>query len=279
MISDMLKKSEVYQLTEEARDIRRTILSMITSAHASHIASSYSSVDLLVYLYEKILTIDPQKPLDPDRDRFILSKGWGISALYSILARKGFFPSESLKAYCHDGSKFIGIATRNHVPGIEATTGSMGHGLPIGVGMAIAGKLQRKNYRIFVLISDGECDEGSTWEAILQAGHHTLDNLVVVIDYNKWQSFGRIKDILDLEPLTDKWLAFNWSVAQINGHDFLEMDKVFKKIPFVKNKPTVIIAHTVKGKGVSVLEDRNEWHYKTPTEKEIEIAKKELHVL
>lgn len=278
-MGDMLKKSELYQLTQEAMDIRRTVLSMIISAHASHIASSYSIIELLVYLYEKILDINPQKPLDPNRDRFILSKGWGISALYALLAKKGFFSPELLKTYCYDGSKFIGIATRNHVPGIEATTGSMGHGLPIGVGIALAGKLQKRNYRVFVLISDGECDEGSTWEAILQAGHHKLDNLVVVLDYNKWQSFGRVKDILDLEPLTDKWLAFNWSVAQIDGHDFVEMDKKFSTIPFVKNRPTVIIAHTIKGKGVSVLEDKNEWHYKTPTEKEIEIAKKELRVI
>jgi transketolase len=263
-------------LANEARDVRRTVLDMIIDAHASHIASSYSIVELLVYLYGKVLRVHPNKPLDPNRDRFILSKGWGISALYAMLAKRGFFPKSRLATYCKDGSKMIGIATRNGTPGIEATTGSMGHGLPIGVGMAMAGKLQRRNYRVFVLISDGECDEGSTWEAVLQAGHHKLDNLIVIVDYNKWQSFGRVKDILDLEPFADKWKSFRWSAREIDGHDFSEIARCFSKIPFTKGKPSVIIAHTVKGKGVSVLENRNEWHYRTPIDHEIEIAKKEL---
>jgi transketolase len=271
-----MKNKKLLDLQKKAKEIRRTVLSMIVAAHASHIASSYSIVELLVYLYGEVLRVDPKIPEASGRDRFILSKGWGISALYAILAKKGFFKHELLKTYCQDGSKMIGIATRNGIAGIEATTGSMGHGLPIGVGMAIAGKLQKKRHRVFVLISDGECDEGSTWEAILQAGHHKLDNLVVIIDYNKWQSFGRIRDVLDLEPLSKKWLAFKWAVLEIDGHNFEEIDKAFSKIPCEKNKPSVIIAHTIKGKGVSVLQDRNEWHYKTPTEKEIEIAKKEL---
>lgn len=275
----MLKKKIIDHLKQEALDVRRRVLSMITTAHASHIASSYSVVELVVYLYEKILRIDPKNPQNPNRDRFILSKGWGISTLYVVLARHGFFKSALLDTYCQDGSKFIGIATRNGTPGIEATTGSMGHGLPIGVGMALAAKIQKRKYRVFVLISDGECDEGSTWEAILQAGQHKLDNLVVIVDYNKWQSFGRIKDILDLEPLAKKFEAFRWSVKEIQGHDFSEIDRVLTQIPFASGKPTAIIAHTIKGKGVSVLEDRNEWHYKTPTEKEIEIAKKELQII
>jgi transketolase len=274
----MKKSIQFSGFVDEARDVRRMVLNMITDAHASHIASSYSIVELLVYIYEKVLHVNPHKPLDPDRDRFILSKGWGISALYTVLAKQEFFPKKWLATYCKDGSKMIGIATRNGVPGIEATTGSMGHGLPIGVGIALAGKLQKKRYRVFVLISDGECDEGSTWEAILQAGHHKLDNLVVIVDYNKWQSFGRIRDILDLEPLADKWRSFRWSVREIDGHDFNEIAHSFSKIPFIKGKPSVIIANTIKGKGVSVLENRNEWHYRTPTEHEIAIAKKELSV-
>lgn len=265
-------------LVTEAKNVRRTVLNMIINSHASHIASSYSIVELLVYLYGKVLRVDPEKPSDPDRDRFILSKGWGISALYAVLAGHGFFPKKRLETYCKDGSKMIGIATRNGVPGIEATTGSMGHGLPIGVGMAMAGKLQKRPYRVFVLISDGECDEGSTWEAILQAGHHKLDNLVVIVDYNKWQSFGRIQDVLDLEPLADKWRSFRWSVHEINGHDFKEIARSLSKIPITRGRPSVIIANTIKGKGVSVLENRNEWHYRTPTEHEIKIAKKELSV-
>ncbi len=275
----MLKKKNTDYLKQEALEVRRKVLSMIIAAHASHIASSYSVIELLVYLYEKMLHINPHAPLHPDRDRFILSKGWGISALYVVLAKKGFFPLKLLDTYCNDGSKFIGIATRNGIAGIEATTGSMGHGLPIGVGMALAGKLQKRNYRVFVLISDGECDEGSTWEAMLQAAQYKLDNLIVIIDYNKWQSFGRIKDVLDLEPLAKKLEAFHWSVREIDGHNFTEIDKALTHIPLAKGKPTAIIAHTIKGKGVSILEDRNEWHYKTPTEKEIEVAKKELHIV
>ncbi|MEK7502021.1 MAG: transketolase [Patescibacteria group bacterium] len=272
----MLDKKEFESLKKYAREIRQTVLSIIVAAHASHIASSYSIVELIVYLYEKILKIDPKNPQDPNRDRFILSKGWGISTLYTILARKGFFEKKLLDTYCQDGSKMIGIATRNGTPGIEATTGSMGHGLPIGVGMALAGKLQKREYRVFVMTSDGECDEGSTWEAILQAGHHKLDNLVVIVDYNKWQSFGRVADVLDLEPFVKKWEAFKWSVKEIDGHSFEEISQVFSRLPFEKGKPSIVIAHTIKGKGVSVLEDRNEWHYRTPTEKEIKIAESEL---
>lgn len=272
----MLNSRELKLLKRYAKEIRQTVLSMIVAAHASHIASSYSIVELIVYLYEKILKIDPKNPQDPNRDRFILSKGWGVSTVYAILARKGFFEKKLLNAYCRDGSKMIGSSTRNGTPGIEATTGSMGHGLPIGVGMALAGKLQERKYRVFVVIGDGECDEGSTWEAALQASHHKLDNLVVVIDYNKWQSFGRIRDVLALEPLGRKWQSFNWEVLEIDGHDFNQITEAFSKIPFKKNKPSLIIANTVKGKGVSVFEDRNEWHYKTPTISEIEIAKVEL---
>lgn len=271
-----MDENELQKLTILAKKLRRTILHMIVDAHASHIASSYSIVEILIYLYEHVLNFDPKDPLNSERDRFILSKGWGISTLYAILAEKGFFEKKLLKTYCKNGSKLIGSATRNDIPGIEATTGSMGHGLPIGVGMALAAKLQIKSNKIFVLVSDGECDEGSTWEAILQAGHHKLDNLVVIVDYNKWQSFGRIKDILDLEPFSKKWEAFRWSVRVIDGHDFKQLSQAFAQLPFEKGKPSVIVAHTIKGKGVSVLENKNEWHYKTPTESEIKIAKKEL---
>lgn len=268
--------TEFESLEKEAKDLRLLILAMIVKAHASHIASSYSIVDILVYLYNEVLNLNKVNIKNPNRDRFILSKGWGVSALYAILAKKGIIKKEFLETYCDDGSKMIGISTRNGMPGIETTTGSMGHGLPLGVGMALGAKLRKKNYRVFVLISDGECDEGSTWEAILQAAHHELDNLVVIVDYNKWQSFGKTNEVLNLEPLSKKWKAFNWEVLEINGHNFSEMNMVFSKIPFKKNKPSVVIAHTVKGKGVSVLEDKNEWHYKTPTKSEIEIAIEEL---
>lgn len=268
-----MTKKDIISLEKVAKEIRALTISMIVKAHASHIASSYSIVEMIVYLYEKVLQINPKNPLDPNRDRFILSKGWGISSVYAMLAIKGFFPKKLLEEYCTDGSKFIGGSTRNGISGIEATTTSMGHGFPVGVGMALAGKLQKKEYKVYVIISDGECDEGSTWEAILIAGHHKLNNLVVLVDYNKWQSFGRIKDVLNLDPLADKFKAFNWHVQEINGHNYNELEKAFLAKSLAKNKPNVIIAHTIKGKGLSSIEDKNEWHYQTPRENEIAEAK------
>jgi len=263
------------KLEEIAKEVRKQSLGMILTAHASHIASSFSVIELLVYLYEKTLKINPRKPRDPNRDIFILSKGWGVSALYAVLAHKGFISKQILKSYCSDGSKLIGIATRNGIPGIEATTGSMGHGLPIGVGIAKAFKLQKRKRRVYVIISDGECDEGSTWEAALLAAHHKLDNLTVFVDYNKWQSFGRTNEVLNLESLSAKWKAFNWMTQEIDGHNFEEIEAAVKKSALNTGKPSMIVAHTVKGKGLSVIEDRNEWHYQTPRESEIEAAKKE----
>jgi len=263
------------RLQNEAKEVRKEVIRMILKAHASHIASAYSVVELLVYLYDCIIKIDPKKPQDSERDRFILSKGWGVSALYSVLHRKGFFSSQLIDEYCSDGSKMIGCATRNGLPGIEATTGSMGHGLAIGAGMAKALLLQKRKGRVFVIISDGECDEGATWEAILLAGHHNLHNLTVIVDYNKWQSFGRTNKVLNMEPFSEKWKAFNWHVQEINGHNFEEIEKATQISLKIMNKPSVIIAHTIKGKGLSAIEDKNEWHYQTPREREIEIAKRE----
>jgi transketolase len=259
------------ELQAVARDVRKKILRMIVSAHASHIASSYSIVELLVYLYEKVLRVTPA--WESDRDRFILSKGWAAAALFVVLSKRGFFKEELLDTYCVDGGSLIGAVTK-YVPGVEATTCSMGHGLPIGVGMALAARHRKEQHRIFVLMSDGECDEGSVWEAALQAGHHKLDNLILIIDYNKLQSFGRVEDILNLEPLASKWESFGWTTRKINGHDFYEIAEAFSD--FSPGKPMVIIANTIKGKGVSVFENKNEWHYKTPTSVEIAIAEKEL---
>lgn len=187
-----MNNDEYNKLVAQAKEARKMILTMIVSAHASHIGSAYSTVEILIYLYEKVLSITKNTVSDPSRDIFILSKGWAVSALYAVLAQKGIIDTEELSTYCKDGSKYIGIATRNGLPGIEATTGSMGHGLPIAVGYAIASKLLEKKNKIIVLMSDGELNEGSVWEAILQAGHHKLDNLTVIIDYNKWQSFGKV---------------------------------------------------------------------------------------
>lgn len=270
-----MKKADINALTKDSKEIRKDILSMIVRAHASHIASSFSIVEILVYLYSKVLNIDPKNPLDPNRDKFLLSKGWGVSALYSILAKKGFFDKKLLDEYCTDGSKMIGIATRNGIPGIEATTGSMGHGLPLGVGMALAAKIKGSSAKTIVLISDGECDEGSTWEGILIASHHKLSNFIVVVDYNKWQAFGRTKDIVNLDPISAKWKAFNWNVQEIDGHNFEQLEKAFLPSLLSQNKPNVIIANTIKGKGLTIIEDKNEWHYMTPRDNVIELARKE----
>lgn len=271
----MLSEKTILHLNAISKETRKQILKMIVKATASHIASSYSIVELLVYLYDKVLQIDPKHPDSPLRDRFILSKGWGVSALYSILARKGFFKKVLLDAYCENGSKMIGMATRNDIPGIEATTGSIGHGLPIGAGMAMAMKLKKISKRVYVLMGDGGCDEGAIWETALIASHHKLNNLIGIIDYNKWQSFGRTNEVLNLEPLKAKWETFNWNVVEINGHDFNEIEAAIKTSHKSQSKPTMIIAHTIKGKGLSIIEDKNEYHYRTPREVELAVAKKE----
>lgn len=271
----MLTDKEVVNLAKLSKETRKQILKMIVKAEASHIAPSYSIVELLVYLYEKVLRIDPKKPDDPDRDIFILSKGWAVSGLYSILAYKGFFDKKLLDGYCNNGDKMIAMTTINDIPGIEATTGSAGHGLPIGAGMAMAMKLNKIDRRVYVITGDGECDEGAIWETALIASHHKLNNLIAIIDYNKWQSFGRTNEVLNLEPLKEKWQAFNWQVVEINGHKFREIESAINKSHLSKDRPTVIIAHTVKGKGLSVIEDNNDYHYKTPREKELKIAREE----
>jgi len=264
---------------EISNNIRKKILKMIFTSQASHIGSALSCVDILTVLYFKILAIDPKNPWLENRDRFILSKGHAVAALYATLAERGFFNKKLLKSYCANGSNLPGHASRNCVAGVEVSTGSLGHGLAIANGIALAGKRDKKNYRVFVLLSDGECDEGSTWEAILFAGHHKLDNLVAIVDYNKWQAFGRTKDVLNLEPFTKKWKDFGWSVKEVDGHDFQEIYKVLRKIPFQKNKPSVVIAHTIKAKGLSFMEDKLESHYRPPTEEEYKIAIKELNNL
>lgn len=272
----MVSHQQQKKLEVKAKELRKTILKMIYKAQSSHIAPAFSVLDIILFLYEKILKINPRKPWNIHRDRLLLSKGWGISALYAVLAKHKFFKEKLLGEYCSNGSKFIGTSTLNGIPGIETTTGSMGHGLPLGVGMAIASKRAKKEFRTFVIISDGELDEGSTWEAILFAGHHKLDNLTVIVDYNKFQAFGRVRDILDLEPLAEKFKAFNWSTKEMNGHDFYDMGRIFKKLPFEKGMPSIVIAHTVKGKGVSFMENNNVWHYRPPNETFFNLAMQEL---
>ncbi len=257
-------------------EIRRRVLKMIYRSNGAHIGSSLSCVDILTVLYFKILKIDPNNSLAEERDRFLLSKGHAVAALDAVLARRGFFPEEVLDTYCQDGTKLAGHSTRQAVPGIEVSTGSLGHGLSMGNGMAFSAKNDGKNYRIFVLMSDGECQEGSVWEAALFASHHRLDNLIGIIDYNELQALGKTNEVLNLEPLVKKWQDFGWRVKEINGHNFSEIETAFSEIPFKAGKPSLVIAHTVKGKGISFLENKLESHYKHFTEEEYQKALREL---
>jgi len=226
--------------------IRAHVLMMSHHAHSSHVGSALSIADLLAVLYKKVLRVDATHPDWPDRDRFILSKGHSCTALYAVLAEQGFFPMQWLETYGENGSPLLEHIA-NDVPGVEASTGSLGHGLPIGCGMALAGKRDKSPYRVFVMLSDGECDEGSTWEAALFAPHHRLDNLIAIIDHNKLQAFGKVKEVLDLKPLADKWRVFGWAVREIDGHDFEQIEEALSSVPFKQGKPSCIIAHTVKG--------------------------------
>jgi transketolase len=231
--------------------------------------------DILAVLYGAILKIDPQCPGWEDRDRFILSKGHAAAVTYAVLAERGFFPLADLQSYCQEGSKLTGHVN-HHVPGVEVSTGSLGHGLSIGTGIALAGKREGRAYRVFVLLSDGELDEGSNWEPILFAPHHHLDNLTVIVDCNRIQSFGTVKDVLDLEPLTDKWRAARWDVKEVDGHDLSTLENILSRLPFSSSRPSVIIARTVKGKGVSFMENDLLWHYRAPNRQQLAQALGEL---
>jgi transketolase len=248
---------------------------MVHRAASSHIGTCLSMADLLAVLYTSILRVDPAKPGWSDRDRFILSKGHGAAALYSALAVRGFFPEEVLETYCQAGSKLTGHAS-HAVPGVEVSTGSLGHGLSIGCGIALAGKRDDRSYRVFVMVSDGELDEGSNWEAILFAPHHRLDNLVAIVDYNKIQSFGTVEEVLALEPLADKWRAFGWAVREVDGHDLEAVHSALDRLPAEAGRPTVLIAHTVKGKGVSFMEHQLLWHYRSPNAEQLKQALAEV---
>lgn len=261
---------------ELARRLRIQTLHMIHRAGSSHIGSCFSIAELLAVLYGRILRVDPKRPDWLDRDRFILSKGHACAVLYAVLAESGFFPVTWLDDFYQNGSPLAGHITHRGVPGVEVSTGALGHGLPIACGMALAGKRDDKPYRVFVLLSDGECDEGSTWEAALFAPHHGLDNLVAIVDYNKIQSLGFVKETLDLEPLAAKWEALGWAVRQINGHNVEEIAGALGTVPFRPGRPSCVVAHTVKGKGVSFMENQVLWHYRSPNDEEYLRAVAEL---
>jgi transketolase len=269
-------KSDIAFLKETARSIRREILQMVARVKSSHIGGSFSVVDLLTALYFSFLHIDPKQPLLPTRDRLIFSKGHCAAALYAVLAERGFTSKNVLNDYFADGKLLTGHPTKNCLPGVEISTGSLGHGLPIGAGFAYAAKQDSASYRTVVVMSDGECNEGSVWEAALFAAHHKLDNLLAIIDHNKLQGFGRTDEVLSLEPFVEKWKAFGWGVEEVKGHGFAEILISLDRTPFIKGRPSVIIAHTIKGRGVSFMENTLDWHYKYPNGEELARALKEL---
>lgn len=248
---------------------------MVHAAGASHIGACLSAADVLAVLYERVLRVEPAQPDWPDRDRFILSKGHAAAIVYAVLAERGFFPDEQLESYSRPGSLLTGHAS-HHVPGVELSTGSLGHGLPVGCGMALAAKREGKRARVFVLLGDGELAEGSNWEAILFAAHHRLDNLVAIVDCNNLQGFGSVKDVLDLAPLAAKWEAFGWSAAHVDGHDHEQIASAFGRLPLAPGQPSAVLARTVKGKGVRFMEGSLAWHYKSPNGEQLQEALDEI---
>ena len=263
-------------MLERARRIRRTSLRMVHQARMGHPGGDLSCADVLAVLFFHVLRLNPDSPRDPDRDRFVLSKGHASAALYAALAERGFFPPQDLDSYMRPLSQLNGHPDRNKVPGVEANTGPLGHGLPIAVGMAVAARLDSAAWRTFVLTGDGELQEGSNWEAIMAAAHLRLDNLTVIVDRNRLQQGDATEKTVALEPLAERWRAFGWAVIEVDGHDVGALMHVFDNLPAESGRPTCVIAHTNKGRGVSFIEDRVEWHHRVPTDEELAAALLEL---
>jgi transketolase len=248
-------------LDERSKYLRSLVIDGL-SAGRGHVGAPLSLVEIVRVLYDDVLSVRPDEPEWPDRDRFILSKGHGCLALYAVLADHGFFPKSELKLHCKSGA-LLGGHVDAHIPGVEASTGSLGHGLPIGVGLALAARMRRRTSRTFVVTGDGELGEGSVWEAALAASKHALENLTVIVDYNKLQSYGRVDEVLPLEPLADKWRAFGFTVREVDGHDVGALRDTFASLPFERGKPNAIIAHTLKGRGIDYAELDARWHHKS----------------
>jgi len=265
--NELKRKSLVY---------RQKILQYIVKAKAGHTGGSLSSADILNVLYNDVLKVSPNSFSSPDRDRYIQSKGHCVEALYVVLADRGFFPEEELNTLCQYQSRFIGHPTRK-VKGVEQNTGALGHGLPIAVGTAIAGKLDDKSYKVFTMLGDGELPEGSNWEAALCAAHYKLDNLCAIVDKNSLQITGPTAEVMSTDPLGRKWEAFGWVVKEIDGNDIDALQRAFNSLPFENGKPSLIIAHTVKGKGVSYMENELKWHHGVPNADQYRQAINELN--
>ncbi|TDH27536.1 transketolase [Segetibacter sp. 3557_3] len=262
-------------LQQKSLEYRKRILHYIYKAKAGHTGGSLSCVDILAVLYNNILNVSADNFSDPDRDRYIQSKGHSVEALFVVLADRGFFPETDLETLCQYKSHYIGHPTRK-VYGVEQNTGALGHGLPISVGTALAAKLDGKSYRVFTLLGDGELPEGSNWEAALTASHYKLDNLCAIIDHNKLQISGTTADVCNTDPIDEKFKSFGWEVRHVDGHDFNVLNDTFQSIPFASGKPNLVIAHTIKGKGISYMENQLKWHHGVPTKEEYATAEQEL---
>lgn len=267
---------KVERLRKLASSVRSRDLQTVHHAGIGHVGGEMSATDILVTLYFAVLHVDPNRPDDPERDRFILSKGHSAVALYTTLAHAGFFPLEELKTFAQPLSKLNGHPDRKKVPGVETNTGPLGHGLPVAVGAALAARLQDSSWRVFVLTGDGELQEGSNWEAAMSAAHYKLDNLTVIVDRNRLQQGDWTEQTMHLEPLADKWRAFGWSVREVDGHNIAELLETFSRVPFEAGKPNCIIAHTHKGQGVSFMRDKAAWHHRIPNAEELSTALKEI---
>jgi transketolase len=266
----------VPELEKMAKQLRRHVVTMIATAGSGHPGGSLSAADIVTALYFKVMRHDPKNTQWPDRDRFILSKGHAAPILYAALAECGYFPVEELSTLRKLGSRLQGHTDRTLTPGVEMSAGSLGQGLSFGIGIALAARLDKRDYHVYVLLGDGECEEGQIWEAAMSAPHFRIDNLTAIVDHNGIQLDGRCCDIMGLESLADKWRAFNWHVIEIDGHDMSQILQALEEAGKTKGRPTVIIAHTVKGKGVSFMENNVDFHGKAPTAQEAEIALKEL---
>ena len=283
-VGDKLNKGKVTQgkllsiaeMEAVARRLRRHIISMVGKAGSGHPGGSLSAVEIVTTLYFRVLRHNPQDPQWPERDRFILSKGHAAPLLYAALAECGYFPLDELGTLRQLDSRLQGHTDRTLTPGVEMSAGSLGQGLSFAIGVALAGRLNSQPYRVYVLLGDGECDEGQVWEAAMAAAHFKLDNLVAIVDRNQQQIDGWTRDVMELEPFAEKWRSFGWRVVEVDGHDLNQLITTFEQAQLVKGQPVVIIAHTTKGKGVSFMENNPDFHGKAPTAEQVEIALKEL---
>lgn len=270
-----MKQTNSLDLELKSIRYRKKVLEIIKSANAGHTGGSLSAIDILNVLYNNILNVSPENFNDPNRDRFIQSKGHSVEALYVVLADKGFYPQEQLQTLNHYQSHFIGHPTRK-INGIEHNTGALGHGLPIAVGTAIAAKLDGRSFRVFTLVGDGELEEGSNWEASMSASHYGLDNLVVIVDYNRLQITGAIETVTGVNNLGQKFAAFGYAVREVDGNSIPDLLSILSQVPFEPGKPNLLLAHIVKGKGISFIENRAGWHHHVPSDSEFDVVMSEL---